>query len=883
MECTVTVKPAVIPVTGISLNKTEMTLEAGQSEQLTATVTPTNATNKEVIWTVQSQSASNVATVSSSGLVTGNNVGTAVIRATSATDPSKYVECTVTVKPAVIPVMGISLNKTEMTLEVGQSEQLTTTITPGNATNKEVIWTVQSQSTSNVTTVSSTGLVTGTNVGTAVIRATSAADPSKYVECTVTVKPAVIPVTGISLNKTEMTLEAGQSEQLTATVTPTNATNKEVIWTVQSQSASNVATVSSSGLVTGNNVGTAVIRATSATDPSKYVECTVTVKSVEMPVDGVLLSEGFEGTDGSIPAGWEKTVNAFAIWSVVSSATNPDPGAPNSGSKMAKFNSFDARMNTSSRLYTTSGLAIGSTGNYKLEFWMYHDTGNPNNGDSILVQASTNGGSSWISVGSSIRQSDGSTGWKLHTVDLNQFRNTSDLRIAFLAISGNGNNMYLDDISVTCTSTEPIGISLNKTTMTLEAGQSEQLTAAIIPANTTDKEVIWTVQRQSESNVATVSSNGLVIGNNVGTAVIRATSAADPNKYAECTVTVKPIPVTGISLNKTTMTLEAGQSEQLTATIAPDNATNKNVVWMVQGTDNVVSVSSSGLVTAKNPGTAVIRATSDADSSKYAECTVTVKSVEMPVDGVLLSEGFEGTDGSIPAGWEKTVNAFAIWSVVSSATNPDPGAPNSGSKMAKFNSFDARMNTSSRLYTTSGLAIGSTGNYKLEFWMYHDTGNPNNGDSILVQASTNGGSSWISVGSSIRQSDGSTGWKLHTVDLNQFRNTSDLRIAFLAISGNGNNMYLDDISVTCTSTDITEGSLYKGMITQEEEQSGQITEPAATDPVVTEPAATEPAATEPAVTEPVVTEPAVTEPAVTEPDAITDENTVLTVQGTVSE
>ena len=906
-DCTITVSTELVPVAEVSLNTTSAYISTGETIQLEATVAPQNATNRNVIWTVQG--SDNVATVSPTGSVTAKMEGTVVIRATSTFDKSKYAECTVTVEPVgVIPVSGISLNKSEMTLEAGQSEQLTAAITPANATNKEVIWKVQNQS--NVITVTSTGLVTGINEGTAVIRATSAADSSKYVECTVTVKPAVIPVTGISLNKTTMTLEAGQSEQLTATIAPDNATNKNVVWMVQG--TDNVVAISSSGLVTAKNAGTAVIRATSAADSSKYVECTVTVKPGEVPGDGTLLSEGFEGTGGSIPSGWAKTDNAFAIWSVASSGTKPDPGAPNSGSMMAKFNSSDARMNTSSRLYTTSGLAIGSTGNYKLEFWMYHDTGNPNNGDSILVQASTNGGSSWISVGSSIRQNDGSTGWKLHTVDLNQFRNTSDLRIAFLAISGNGNNMYLDDISVTCTSTEPIGISLNKITMTLEAGQSEQLTAAIIPANTTDKEVIWSVQRQSESNVATVSSDGLVVGNNVGTAVIRATSAADPNKYAECTVTVKPIPVTGISLNRTTMTLEAGQSEQLTATIAPDNATNKNVVWMVQGTDNVVSVSSSGLVTAKNPGTAVIRATSDSDSSKYAECTVTVKSVEVPVEGTLLNEGFEGSDGSIPEGWAKTDNAFAIWSVVSSGTTPDPGAPNSGSMMAKFNSSDARMNTSSRLHTTSGLDIGSTGNYKLEFWMYHDTGNPNNGDSILVQASTNGGSSWISVGSSIRQSDGSTGWKLHTVDLNQFRNTSDLRIAFLAISGNGNNMYLDDISVTYTSTDITEGSLYKGLSTQDEEQSGQITEPAATEPVVSEPAATEPVITEPAVTEPAVTEPAATEPvvtepavteptatesaitepavteptatesAITEPDAITDDNTVLTVQGTVS-
>ncbi len=759
---------------GVSLNKTEMTLEEGQSEELTAAITPANATNKEVIWTVQSQSTSNVATVSSTGLVTGTNVGTAVIRVTSAADPSKYAECTVTVKPAVIPVTEISLNRTTMTLEEGQSEQLSATITPTNATNKEVIWTVQSQSTSNVATVSSTGLVTGNNAGTAVIRATSVADPRKYVECTVTVKPAVIPVTGISLNKTTMTLEEGQSEELTAAITPANVTNKEVIWTVQSQSTSNVTTVSSTGLVTGNNAGTAVIRATSVADPSKYVECTVTVKSVEVPVDGTLLSEGFEGTDGSIPAGWV-TTNTNAIWSVVSSGSKPDPGAPKSGSMMAKFNSYDAPGNTSSRLYTTLGLDMSNTGDYKVEFWMYHDTGNPNHTDRIQVQVSTNGGSNWSSVGSAIKRSDGSTGWKLHTVDLNQFRNTGDLQIAFLALSSNGNNMYLDDISVICTSTEPIGISLNQTTMTLEAGQNEQLIATITPDNTTNKEVIWTVESQSTSNVAIVSSTGLVTGTNVGTAVVRATSTADPNKFSEC--------------------------------------------------------------------------------------TVTVEAVEIPVDGVLLSEGFEDTDGSIPAGWEKTVNALAIWSVVSSATNPDPGAPNSGSRMAKFNSFDARMNTSSRLYTTSGIALGSTGDYKLDFWMYHDTEDTNYGDSIHVVVSTNGGNNWVFVGGSILRYDGSTGWKLHTVDLNQFRNTDDLRIGFIATSGNGNNMYLDDISVTCTSSDISVDSLYYGLSTQDEEQRGQVIESTVTEPVVTEPVVTESDVTEPVVTEPSVTEPTVSEPA----------------------
>ena len=1142
-----------VPVAEVSLNKTTMTLEAGKSEQLIATITPANAINKEVIWTIQKESTSYMATVSSTGRVVANNVGTAVIRATSAADPSKYAECTVTVTPAVIPVTGINLNKTAMTLEEGQNEQLIATITPSNATNKEVIWTVQSQSTSNVATVSSTGLVTGNNAGTAVIRATSAVDSSKYMECTLIVKSAEMPVAstllsegfegtdgsipagwatnntdglwsvvssgtnpnpgtpkagsrmlkfnsydapnnastrlyrtsgitlgitdsyklefwmyhdagnsnyedsiqvqvtkgngdrwinvgsaikqndgstgwklhtvdlneyknvgdlriaflafsghgnniylddiavigtstkviGISLNKASTTLEVGQTEQLTATVAPDNAINKNVVWMVQGTDST--VTVSSSGLVTAKNPGTAVVRVASVEDYGKYAECTVTVKSVEVPVVGTLLSEGFEGPTGSIPAGWAKTENVYAKWSVVSNGTNPDPGAPKSGTMMAKFNSFDARMNTVSRLYTTSGLDLGSTGDYRLEFWMYHDTENPDYGDRIRVEVSTDGGSSWRGVGSTIYRSDGSTGWKLHTVDLNQFRNTGDLRIGFSAYSGNGNNMYLDDVSVvrsvpvaevslnkttmtleaghseqlTATITPenttnkeviwtvqsqstsnvvivsstglvtgnnagtavvratsaadpgkyaectvnvkpaviPVaGISLNKTKMTLESGQSEQLTANIIPANATNKEVIWTVQSHSTSNVSTVSSTGLVTGTNVGTAVIRVTSAADPSKYAECTVTVKPtvIPVTGISLNKTTMSLEAGQNEQLTTTITPENATNKEVIWTVQSqsASNVATVSSSGLVTGNNVGTVVIRATSTADPNKFSECTVTVEAVEIPVDGVLLSEGFEDTDGSIPAGWEKTVNALAIWSVVSSGTNPDPGAPKSGSVMAKFNSYNAPGNTSARLYTTSGLNLANTGNYRLEFWMYHDTGNPNHTDGIQTQVSTNGGSSWISVGSTIKRSDGSTGWKLHTVDLNQFRNTSDLRIAFLALSGNGNNMYLDDISVTCTSTDITEDSLYKGLDTQDEEQDGQmtkpavaepeITEPTVTEPAVAEPRVTEPASTEPVVTEPAIPEPGVTEPGVPEPDTATDENAVLTVQDMVS-
>ncbi len=103
------------------------------------------------------------------------------------------------------------------------------------------------------------------------------------------------------------------------------------------------------------------------------------------------------------------------------------------------------------------------------------------------------------------------------------------------------------------------------------------------------------------------------------------------------------IPVTGIALDKLSTTINTGQAEQLTATVLPENATDKSVVWSVysQSSDNVVTVSLTGLVTAINPGTAVIRAAGNSDCSKYAECNVTVTA---GTQSIFLPENVEISD-----------------------------------------------------------------------------------------------------------------------------------------------------------------------------------------------------------------------------------------------
>ena len=173
----------------------------------------------------------------------------------------------------------------------------------------------------------------------------------------------------------------------------------------------------------------------------------------------------------------------------------------------------------------------------------------------------------------------------------------------------------------TTTTVDVEKVSLNKSATTLTEGESETLTATITPSNATgDKTVKWS---SSNAEVAAVDSNGKVTAKKAGTAVITATSSN--RKTASCTVTVKQkeIAITGISLNKSTTSITEGESETLTATITPSNATgDKTVKWSSSNTA-VASIDSAGKVTAKKAGTAVITATSS--NGKTASCTVTVK------------------------------------------------------------------------------------------------------------------------------------------------------------------------------------------------------------------------------------------------------------------
>ncbi|WP_142289609.1 Ig-like domain-containing protein, partial [Gottfriedia luciferensis] len=206
----------------------------------------TNATNKSVTWT---SSDTNIATVSATGVVTGKAVGTATITATTV-DGGKKAESTITI---LQPVTSIALNKTVLTFKVGDPDfKLEATVGPINASDKSLTWT---SSNSSVATVDANGLVHAVASGSTTITAKSVLG-NAVATSAVTV---AYNVSSISLNKPSLTVNIGTPSTLTATISPTNATNKNVTWT---SSDTNIATVSATGVVTGKAVGTATITAT---------------------------------------------------------------------------------------------------------------------------------------------------------------------------------------------------------------------------------------------------------------------------------------------------------------------------------------------------------------------------------------------------------------------------------------------------------------------------------------------------------------------------------------------------------------------------------------------------------------------------------------------
>ena len=244
----------------VSLDITEKTTERYDDFQLTATIAPLNFTDA-VVWTSSNEE---VATVSDTGYVEICGVGTAVITVTAG---NVKAACKITV-PQLID--WIEFDEDEIELKAGETYQLKPYISPSDATNKKLKYT---SSDTKVAEVSASGLVTAKSEGEAKIRAAATDGSDEYAVCYVTVTGKA-KVTGITLDRTSAEVKRGEKLTLNATVSPSYASNKKVVW---KSANTKIATVDANGSVTAKAPGRTKITVTSAENSSYQASCTVTV------------------------------------------------------------------------------------------------------------------------------------------------------------------------------------------------------------------------------------------------------------------------------------------------------------------------------------------------------------------------------------------------------------------------------------------------------------------------------------------------------------------------------------------------------------------------------------------------------------------------------
>lgn len=260
--------------TAVVLTPDKVEVDAGKTVQLEAAVLPDEIfTRKDVVWTSSDHS---VATVSETGLVTGVAKGTAVIKAVSVVN-GVYATCEVEVKA---PVTGVSLTETSVKVYLGDRHQLTAVVYPENANNKGVTWTSSKET---VATVTSEGLVFAFAVGKATITVTT--DEGGFTaECVIDVIKGDQPVTGVTLDRSSLTLVSGRSAYLIPTVSPVAAIDKSVVWSTEDADIADVDP--KTGKVTaGRKAGHTVITAKTVNGGFE-ASCAVTVVNFDSELPG---------------------------------------------------------------------------------------------------------------------------------------------------------------------------------------------------------------------------------------------------------------------------------------------------------------------------------------------------------------------------------------------------------------------------------------------------------------------------------------------------------------------------------------------------------------------------------------------------------------------
>jgi uncharacterized protein YjdB len=431
----------------------------------------------------------------------------------------------------------------------------------------------------------------------------------------------VVAVTGVSVSPSTVTVGLGSTQQLNATIAPANATNQNINWT---SSNASVATVNAYGLVTAVTAGITTITATTV-DGNKTATSAVTVAAI--PVASVSVTP----TTASLYAGNTQQLTATVTptnatnKNVTYSSSNTAIATVNSNGLVTAVSAGTANITTTTQdgnKTAVAAITVNPNSNFTVYFYKPSNWGT---GIKIYYWNALPTGVLANATWPGVNMTDSGNGWYSYTftnvTSTNLIFNDGTNQTADLSRNKTGwymNNTWYDSNPGTVVAVT--GVTLSPTTATLLVGATQQLTPTVAPATATNKAVSYS---SSNTAIATVNATGLITAIAAGSATITVITQ-DGAKTATCALTINAtnVAVTNVSLSPTTASLAVGGTQQLTPTILPANATNKNVTYSSSNTA-VATVNASGLIIAVANGTATITVTT-VSGSKTATCAVIV-------------------------------------------------------------------------------------------------------------------------------------------------------------------------------------------------------------------------------------------------------------------
>ena len=426
-------------------------------------------------------------------------------------------------KDETIPVTGVSLNKTSLSLDVFDNPKTATlvaTVEPDNATNKQVTWESSDES---IVTVSPNGLVSAISVGSATITVTTVSG-EHTATCNVTVSDHTPIVTSVTLSQNSANLDIDRIDevQLTATVNGLYDPPASVTWETSDES---VATVSDNGLVRAVASGSATITATSTYDDNISATCTITVSDSAVYTDTLIYSKiGYSGTSG------------YSDKTDVKDVTNTTYYF-NSCKNSSGY--IQIRSSDNSGIVSTS--SVGALVNISITF----NSNASNAGKKIDVYGNDNPYTGPTNLYS--KESD-VLGTKIATFEYDSNSRTVSQSVSledrylYVGVRSSSGAVWLDEVSFSWKDpgvyVATTGLSLDKDSVTIGMNETTSLTPTVSPDDATFKGVTWT---SSDERVAIVNSEGVVTGVSAGSATITAeTKDGHFTDTCEITVTANP-------------------------------------------------------------------------------------------------------------------------------------------------------------------------------------------------------------------------------------------------------------------------------------------------------------------------------------------------------